>query len=108
MASFFLRVLDISAIIPPDKPISFIKEKKRMNDKSVKVRNGAIDFWKFVFSILVVQFHSSNLTEIKTTPFVGAAIAVEWFFLVSDGGIDFTLSGRRYCDRSRQPEVYAA
>lgn len=83
MASFFLRVLDISAIIPPDKPISFIKEKKRMNDKSVKVRNGAIDFWKFVFSILVVQFHSSNLTEIKTTPFVGAAIAVEWFFLVS-------------------------
>ena len=61
MASFFLRVLDISAIIPPDKPISFIKEKKRMNDKSVKVRNGAIDFWKFVFSILVVQFHSSNL-----------------------------------------------
>lgn len=51
--------------------------------KQTKARNGAIDFWKFVFSIMVVQFHSSNLTKIKTTPFVGAAIAVEFFFLVS-------------------------
>lgn len=48
-----------------------------------KVRNGGIDFWKFIFSILVVQFHSSNLTKIKTTPFIGAAVAVEFFFLVS-------------------------
>lgn len=54
-----------------------------MADKQSKTRNGAIDFWKFVFSIMVVQFHSSNLTENKTTPFVGAAIAVEFFFLVS-------------------------
>lgn len=46
-------------------------------------RNGAIDFWKFIFSLMVVQFHSSNLTKIKTTPFVGGAIAVEFFFLVS-------------------------
>lgn len=54
-----------------------------MVQKQIKTRNGAIDFWKFVFSIMVVQFHSSNLTKIKTTPFVGAAIAVEFFFLVS-------------------------
>lgn len=54
-----------------------------MTQKQTKTRNGAIDFWKFVFSIMVVQFHSSNLTKIKTTPFVGAAIAVEFFFLVS-------------------------
>lgn len=54
-----------------------------MADRQVKTRNGAIDFWKFIFSIMVVQFHSSNLTKIKTTPFVGAAIAVEFFFLVS-------------------------
>ncbi len=54
-----------------------------MSDRQTKTRNGAIDFWKFIFSILVVQFHSSNLTKIKTTPFVGAAIAVEFFFLVS-------------------------
>ncbi|KAI4449807.1 hypothetical protein C823_004340 [Eubacterium plexicaudatum ASF492] len=54
-----------------------------MMQTQIKTRNGAIDFWKFVFSIMVVQFHSSNLTEIKTTPFVGAAIAVEFFFLVS-------------------------
>lgn len=54
-----------------------------MTDKPIKTRNGEIDFWKFIFSILVVQFHSSNLTKIKTTPFVGAAIAVEFFFLVS-------------------------
>lgn len=54
-----------------------------MIQKQAKTRNGAIDFWKFVFSIMVVQFHSSNLTEVKNTPFVGAAIAVEFFFLVS-------------------------
>lgn len=54
-----------------------------MKGNPAKTRNGEIDFWKFVFSIMVVQFHSSNLTKIKTTPFVGAAIAVEFFFLVS-------------------------
>ena len=54
-----------------------------MTDRQAKPRNGAIDFWKFVFSIMVVQFHSSNLPAVKTTPFVGAAIAVEFFFLVS-------------------------
>lgn len=54
-----------------------------MGEQAVKSRNGAIDFWKFVFSLMVVQFHSSNLTKIKTTPFVGGAIAVEFFFLVS-------------------------
>ncbi len=54
-----------------------------MSGQQTTKRNGAIDFWKFVFSIMVVQFHSSNLTKIKTTPFVGAAIAVEFFFLVS-------------------------
>ncbi len=54
-----------------------------MTQSKQKSRNGAIDLWKFVFCIMVVQFHSSNLTKIKTTPFVGAAIAVEFFFLVS-------------------------
>ncbi len=54
-----------------------------MNEKTAKSRNGAIDFLKFIFSLMVVQFHSSNLTKIKTTPFVGGAIAVEFFFLVS-------------------------
>lgn len=56
---------------------------KEVSRGTTKPRNGEIDFWKFVFSIMVVQFHSSNLTKIKTTPFVGAAIAVEFFFLVS-------------------------
>lgn len=50
-----------------------------MTVKQTKARNGAVDFWKFVFSIMVVQFHSSNLTKVKNTPFVGAAIAVEFF-----------------------------
>lgn len=54
-----------------------------MSEQSVKTRNGEVDFWKFIFSLMVVQFHSSNLTKIKTTPFVGGAIAVEFFFLVS-------------------------
>lgn len=60
-----------------------MKENCRMTVKQTKARNGAVDFWKFVFSIMVVQFHSSNLTKVKNTPFVGAAIAVEFFFLVS-------------------------
>ncbi|MGN1031669.1 MAG: acyltransferase family protein [Butyricicoccaceae bacterium] len=47
-------------------------------------RNGAIDFWKFVFSVLIVIFHSRNLTENRTgTPFIGGVIGVEFFFLVS-------------------------
>jgi len=49
----------------------------------MKKRNGSIDFWKFIFSVIVVMFHSSNLTKVKDTPFVGGAIAVEFFFLVS-------------------------
>lgn len=65
-------------------------------DHTVKKRNGEIDFWKFVFSIMVVQFHSSNMTKIKTTPFVGGAIAVEFFFLVS--GYLMAASLSRYRD----------
>ncbi len=46
-------------------------------------RNGEIDFWKFFFSLMVVQFHSSNMTALKTIPWIGAWPAVEFFFLIS-------------------------
>ena len=44
-----------------------------MNDKSVKVRNGAIDFWKFVFSILVVT--PQNIDKRYENTAVGATMA---------------------------------
>ncbi|MCI9122634.1 MAG: acyltransferase [Eubacterium sp.] len=50
---------------------------------STAARNGAIDFWKFLFSVLIVQFHSSNMVADGSVPFEGGAIAVEFFFLVS-------------------------
>lgn len=54
-----------------------------MEHTQVSDRNGAIDFWKFIFAVMVVHFHSSNMTETKNIPFIGAGPAVEFFFLVS-------------------------
>lgn len=54
-----------------------------MNSKQPSVRNGSIDFWKFIFSVMIAHFHSSNMTDIKNIPFIGAGPAVEFFFLVS-------------------------
>lgn len=54
-----------------------------MNKTQSSIRNGAIDFWKFVFSVMIVHFHSSNMTDVKDIPFIGAGPAVEFFFLVS-------------------------
>lgn len=59
------------------------KEKKIMSKTQTSVRNGAVDFWRFVFSVMIAHFHSSNMTDVKEIPFIGAGPAVEFFFLVS-------------------------
>lgn len=47
-------------------------------------RNGAIDFWKFVFSVIIVMFHTFHYKSIHgIQPFIGGNSAVEFFFLVS-------------------------
>lgn len=55
---------------------------QQMNSTKGK-RNGAIDFWKFIFSIALVLLHSINFTELENTPFKGGSIFVEFFFIVS-------------------------
>lgn len=47
-------------------------------------RNGAIDLWKFVFSVVIVTFHTFLFFgDFTPSPFRGGNIAVEFFFLVS-------------------------
>ena len=54
-----------------------------MSKTTPSVRNGAIDFWKFIFAVMIAHFHSNNMTDVKNIPFIGAGPAVEFFFLVS-------------------------
>ncbi|MGN0358869.1 MAG: acyltransferase family protein [Blautia sp.] len=50
----------------------------------MKKRNGEIDLFKFLFSIMVVLFHSKNFIVTETdNVFPGGAIAVSFFFIVS-------------------------
>lgn len=48
-------------------------------------RNGAIDFWRFIFAVLVVLNHAINVFHEDATQelFRGFSYAVEFFFLVS-------------------------
>ena len=55
-----------------------------------KQRNGAIDFWRFVFAVILVIFHSSMLEinllhpgEDYTFPFLVGSLSVEFFLLTS-------------------------
>ncbi|MDO4493039.1 MAG: acyltransferase family protein [Clostridia bacterium] len=50
---------------------------------SVTQRNGKIDFYKFVFSLVIVLHHARVLVGDAATYFLGGAFAVEFFFLVS-------------------------
>lgn len=59
-----------------------------MNELENKVKkkkhNGIISFWKFMFSIMIVIFHSENLAfNTDYILFKDGAIAVEFFFIVS-------------------------
>lgn len=56
-------------------------------------RNGSIDFWKFIFSIVILLHHSRNLTDGGKSIFIGGAIGVEFFFIVS--GVFLSLSEER-------------
>lgn len=54
------------------------------NSTQTKKRNGEIDLLKFVFSVIIVLFHTFHYNEIDgIRPFIGGNVAVEFFFLVS-------------------------
>lgn len=58
-------------------------------------RNGGIDLWKFIFSIVIVLFHfSENLGDDAIKLFSSGSIAVEFFFVVS--GFLMFGSSRKY------------
>lgn len=46
-------------------------------------RNGAVDFWKFVFSIVIMCFHAIYFAGTEKFVFFDGANMVEFFFLVS-------------------------
>ena len=48
-----------------------------------KKRNGAIDFWKITMCLIVVIFHSKNITTNDDSFLIGGSIGVEFFFIVS-------------------------
>lgn len=45
-------------------------------------RNRTIDFWKFVYSVIIMIQHSGELRE-DISPLAGGSIGVEFFFIVS-------------------------
>lgn len=47
------------------------------------LRNGEIDFLRFLFSLIILLRHSSNIVGKEWYPFLGGAFAVEFFFIVS-------------------------
>ena len=51
--------------------------------KSTKTRNGKLDFWKFIFSLVIVIHHGRNLMGDEGSLFLGGSFAVEFFFIVS-------------------------
>lgn len=46
-------------------------------------RNGSIDFWKFVFAVVIVIFHGKSFGVKEKAYFQGGYIGVEFFFIVS-------------------------
>lgn len=53
--------------------------------KAVKLgpKNGEIEFWRFCFSLVIVFHHSRYLVGDKNSLFLGGALAVEFFFIVT-------------------------
>lgn len=52
-------------------------------EKTQTVRNGKIEFLRFIFSIIIVIHHSRYIFGDKNCLFLGGSLAVEFFFLVS-------------------------
>jgi len=46
-------------------------------------RNGTIDFWKFIFALIIVVFHAKNFALPGQAIFSAGSIAVDFFFVVS-------------------------
>lgn len=46
-------------------------------------RNGKVEFWRFIFSVIIMIHHSRYLVGDKNCMFLGGSLAVEFFFLVS-------------------------
>lgn len=58
-------------------------------------RNGALDFWKFIFSLVIVIFHGKNLAIDREWIFKGGSIGVEFFFIVSGILMAASASGKK-------------
>lgn len=78
-------------------------EKSRKEELEMK-RNGAVDFWKFVFSVVIMCFHSLYFAGSEKYVFFDGANMVEYFFLVS--GFLMAASVMKEGTQSPQPPVW--
>ncbi len=46
-------------------------------------RNGTIDFFKFIFTLIIIIYHSFSFVSRKTAYFKGGYVFVAYFFIVS-------------------------
>ena len=78
-----------------------------MGQKIKKVRNGQLDFFKFVFAIVILLFHGRILGDAASVDkllFENGAIAVEFFFIVS--GFFFVPSVERFFSKNSELKKY--
>lgn len=54
-----------------------------MKSNTSTIRNGKVEFWRFIFSLIIVIHHSRYLLGDNNCMFLGGSLAVEFFFLVS-------------------------
>lgn len=70
-----------------------------MENPAIK-RNGTIEFWRFIFSLLIVMFHSNYIPSYFSGDYnwiKGQSIGVEFFFIVS--GFLMAKSAQKYQDK---------
>ena len=65
-------------------------------------RNGSIDFWKFIFSLVIMSFHSIYFAGDEKFLFYNGANMVEFFFLVSG----FLMAG--HCSLEKYMAVFVS
>ncbi len=72
-------------------------------DVKQKSRNGAVDLWKFLFSLMILIYHGRAFaaSDSEFVLFQGGAIGVEFFFIVS--GFLMALSAQKAAARSTMP-----
>ena len=54
-----------------------------MEKVKAQKRNGELDFFKLLFCIVVISFHSGYFIQSENGYFKGGSIAVDFFFVVS-------------------------